>query len=305
MEKGRGYLLMIGATLALAGVVLFVGMTEGKVPVENLLVVRGLVFLTFLGPWALRNRGQAKGGNRKLLLGRGLFGVATQTGTIMAATRIPISIASLLQKTAPLWTFFLAWILFKVRPLAIEVLALPFAAVGLWLLAQPGHALDAGSASGIGIAAGFAGGFFNALEIISMRHLRSTDSPNAINLWYAGVTTVAAFPFCFDGGWPSSPKLWGCAVMYSLCALVGQSLLAGATRSLTSVETSIGTMMKPVFAAVLGWFFMSQDLTGQEMLGMLIVLVAAGTASVAERYRPKAKEPGKPDSSEEKDDSGP
>ena len=32
MTKARGYLLMIGATLALAGVVLFVGLTGGKVP---------------------------------------------------------------------------------------------------------------------------------------------------------------------------------------------------------------------------------------------------------------------------------
>ena len=147
MNKGRGYLLMIGATLALAGVVLFVGMTGGKVPVENLLVVRGLGFLTFLGPWAFRNRDQAKGGNRRLLIGRGLFGVATQTGTIMAATRIPISIASLLQKPAPLWTFFLAWVLFRIRPLAVEFLALPFAALGLWLLAQPGPGIDLATAS--------------------------------------------------------------------------------------------------------------------------------------------------------------
>lgn len=286
MTKARGYLLMIGATLALAGVVLFVGLTGGKVPVENLLVIRGLVFLTFLGPWALKNRAEARGGNRKLLLGRGLFGVATQAGTIVASTRIPISIASLLQKTAPLWTFFLAWVLFRVKPLTVEILALPFAALGLWLLAQPGAALHTGSADTIGIAAGFAGGFFNALEIISMRGLRSTDSPNAINLWYAGVTTVAALPLCLDGGWPSSPKLWGCAVMYGVCALVGQSLLAGATRILTSVETSIGTMLKPVFAGILGWVFMSQDLTGQEMLGMFIVIVAAGAASVAERFRP-------------------
>ncbi len=277
---------MIGATLALAGVVLFVGLTHGAVPVENLLVIRGLVFFSALGPWAYRNRSLAKGGHRKLLLLRGGVGVVTQACTIIAATRIPISIASLLQKTAPLWTFFLAWVLLGIRPLGMEFLALPVAALGLWLLVQPDHALDLGSVSHLGIGAGLAGGFFNALEIICMRRLRHTDSPNVINFWYAAVTMALALPFCFDGGWPTTLEMWGYAVGYSLCALIGQSMLASATRTLSAIEASIGTLLKPVFAGVLGWMVMQQTLNALELTGMGLVLLAAGAASVAEHFRP-------------------
>ncbi len=289
LDSMGGYLTMVLATLALAGVVFFVGMTEGQIPVENLLVVRGAVFLLFLGPWAFRNWAEAKGVNRRVLFARGVAGILTQACTITAATRIPVSLASLLQKTAPLWVFFLAWVVMGVRPLALEFLALPLAAVGLWMLAHPVGTLSLGTLSNTGLAAGLGSGLFNALEILTLRHLRTTDRPNTINFWYACLTAAVALPLTFDGGWPDTPELWGCAIMYSLCALVGQSLLAQATRSLTAVETSIGTLLKPIFAGILGWIFLHQVLGVHDLVGMGLVLLAAGGASVAEAFRKKER----------------
>ena len=59
----------------------------------------------------------------------------------------------------------------------------------------------------------------------------------------------------------------------------GQGLIAYAFGHLPASLTSINLLLQPVFAAALGWIFLSQAMVGKQMAGAIIVLGALAIAN--------------------------
>jgi drug/metabolite transporter (DMT)-like permease len=199
-----------------------------------------------------------------------------------AVILVPLSMATILGKTTPLWDLLLLWVLLGLRPVFTEILLVPVAFIGLLLILIPGGQLSIATISYLGLMLGLSSGMFNCLELITLRWLRRTDSTHTINLWYASITIILTLPFVLGSPWPDQPMIWFYAVMFGLFSFAGQTLQAEAMQTITPTVASVSTLLVPAFATLIGWVVFGQLLSGLELVGITVVLTAGALVQLRE-----------------------
>ena len=251
-----------------------------------------LVFVAATNPRALRLRRDELGP----VAAYGLLGVAmTQWLYFVAIERMPISIALLIEFTAPimvvLWVRF-AWH----RPVRNTVwLGLAMALAGLAMVAQVGAGI---SLSPIGVAAAFGAATALAIYYLVGETAGRRRDPVSLTLWgfaFASLLWALALPW-WDFPWASlhgtatpfgagsaAVPLWALATsMVVLGTLVPFWLVLAAIRHIGAAGAAIIGMVEPFIAALVAWVVLDEVLTPLQMLGGVIVL---GGVLVAERAR--------------------
>jgi drug/metabolite transporter (DMT)-like permease len=279
----RGQACVVLANLLFAAGYAFVAATGGALSVWQLLLVRGLLFAVVLLPWAAGHRPIALGGNRPLLLANGLLATAMMGCLIAAVGLLPLSMATLLGKTTPLWELLALWALLALRPRPNELLLVPMALLGLVLLLHPEGHLSLAALGMLGLALALASGLINSLVLVVLSRLRATDRPQTINLWYAAVMIVVTLPFAATQPWPADPRVWLFTLMFCLLSLAGQSLLAHGMHQVSPTFASVGTLFVPIFATLIDWAVFGQLLSAMELIGIVLVLAAGALVARAEK----------------------
>jgi drug/metabolite transporter (DMT)-like permease len=274
----RGAALLVAANLLFAIGFSFVAASDGAVSVWQIVLLRGVVFGLVLLPWAVAHPQAARGSDHRLLVTRGVLGTLMLVCLLSAVIALPLSIATLLAKTTPLWALLVVFALFALRPLLGELLLVPVALLGLALILHPEGHLDLLALSVGGLLLGLASGLFNSLELVTLSRLRRRDPAPTINLWFAGVGIALMLPLALAHPGPAAPVIWLYALAFSLCSLGGQMLLAHAMHAVPPTIASIGTLLVPVFATVIAWIALGQRLSGLELVGIAIVLIAGALA---------------------------
>jgi drug/metabolite transporter (DMT)-like permease len=278
----RGYAWIVLSNLVFAIGFSFVAAIDGAMSVWQLVLLRGVVFVLVLLPWAVGHADLARGSNRGLLLLRGGLGTVMILCLLSAITVLPLSVATLLGKTTPLWELLMLWLLLALRPHLGDLLLVPVAILGLVLLLHPEGHLSLPALGYAALVLALGAGMLNSLELLTLRRLRRSDQPHTINLWYAAVMIVVTLPFALPQPWPDDPKIWLFAGMFCLCSLAGQSLLAGGMRHASPTFASVATLLVPVFATVIDWAVFGQLLSGVELAGIALVLLPAALIARAE-----------------------
>jgi len=278
----RGYAFIILANLSFAVGWSFVTATEGDFSAWQLILLRGVVFVLALTPWAIRNPRVAAGVNRRLLVLRGLLGTGMMVCLAYAVLLLPLSTATILGKTTPFWDLVFLWVLLSLRPVLSEILLVPVAFVGLLLILVPEGQLSIATVSHTGLLLGLAAGMFNGLEFITLRWLRRDEPTHTVNLWYAGITIILTLPFAIGSPWPDQPMIWFFAVMFGLSSFFGQTLLAEAMETITPTVASVSCLLVPAFATLIGWVVFGQLLSGLELVGITVVLTAGALMQIRE-----------------------
>ncbi|MGH6921473.1 MAG: DMT family transporter [Geminicoccaceae bacterium] len=271
----RGSARIVVANLLFAAGFSFVAAIDGAMSVWHLVLVRGVVFTLALLPWTVRHADIAKGGDRRLLLLRGGLGTAMVLCLLSAVTVLPLSVATLLGKTTPLWELLMLWLLLALRPHLSELLLVPIAIFGLVLILHPEGQLSLLALSYAALVLALAAGMLNSLELITLRQLRRSDQPHTINLWYAAVMIVVTLPVAILQPWPDDPEVWLLVGMFCLCSLAGQSLLAEGMHHASPTFASVAALLVPAVAIVIDWAVFGRLLSGTELVGIALVLLPA------------------------------
>lgn len=285
--EARGYAYVAISNLLFAIGFSFVSATHGAVSVWQVVFLRGVVFALVLLPWAIRRPQVAKGVDRKLLVLRGVVGTLMVVCLLSAVIALPLSIATLLAKTTPLWELLVIWALFALRPVRGELLLVPVALFGLALIVHPEGHLAVGALSHLGMLLALAAGLLNSLEFVTLNRVRRSDPAPTINLWYAAASILITMPFAFAQPWPDDPGVWGLVVAFCLCSFGGQTLLAHGMGSVPPTIASIGTLLVPIFATLIALVAFGERLSGVELVGIATVL-AAGALVIRMEGRQRA-----------------
>ena len=227
----------------------------------------------------------------------GIVGVAlVKAFYFVAIERMYVGIALLIEFTAPIWILlFLRFVLKKQVPKGLWY-AIALAFTGLLMITQIWSGL---SIDQIGLIAAFLDALALAGYFLIGDLLGKTKSSGAIATWGFGVASLMLlfalpiwnFPFDtlsnemsllgrFEGyslpGWVLI--LWivvmGTIAPY-LFVISGLKLLSAST-------ASIFGMIEPVLAGIFAWWWLSESLTGVQLIGCLVVIVGI---SVADRVR--------------------
>jgi len=204
-----------------------------------------------------------------------------------AYSRASISMATAVYNTQPFMLVALGAIVFRERITASTLVWLLVAFAGLVcvvrvepaVLATPGAYL-----TGVALALGAA--FLYAISSIVTKHLKGTP-PHLLALIQVGLGIVMLAPFVHRDALPATPAEW-----FDLVALgvvntgVMYVLLYGAIQKLPTAMTGALSFVYPVVAIAVDRIAFGQTLAASQVLGALLILVAAAGVNLGWRIVP-------------------
>ena len=221
------------------------------------------------------------------LVSYGIIGIAmVQTLYFVSISRMHVSIALLIEFTAPVWIVVYLRVV-KRRHVPNQMwLALVLALTGLALIAQvwDGLTLD-----GIGVIAGFGASFALAFCFLCGESLTEKRDNQSITMWgffFAGfawclVLPIWSFPFdLFTTSIPLAGALEGSStpgwVLILYVVLVGTifpylCVMAG-LKNLKASTTSTFGLLEPIFAGIVAWIWFTESWTVIQLIGGVVVI---------------------------------
>lgn len=289
-HKGEVFLVIGATAFALNGIVAKMVMQNGLSEWRLLQVRTGGAFVVLLIYVLLTNYKslRVKLSELPLLITYSFIGFAlVQLGYFIAISRMHVSMALIIEFTAPIW--IVLWIKFVRKSYVPKDMwtAVSLAFVGMLLLAQvwEGMTLDA-----IGVIAAFLDAFALATFFVLSEKLTPTRSTYSLTVFGFGISSAVLsiifpiwnFPFSIfnqsmnlEGplenfsapGW--TLILWivvlGTVIPY-LCVLSGIKILSASTSSV------IG-MLEPVLAGIFAWIWIGESWNAIQLLGGAIVII--------------------------------
>lgn len=305
-HPARGVLLLLVASVCFgsSGVIGKPAMTAGLSPEQVAAARIGLAALVLLvcvsltAPRLLRvSRGQWR-----LLVGYGLLGVAgVQLLYFVAASRIPVGVAILLEFTSPvlvaLWVRFVR----RVRLPWPMWLGIALALTGLAMVAQVGTGL---TLDVIGLLAGAGAAVCSAAYFLLGERGVADHHPLGMVTWGMTVGAVAMCVVAPPWTWPADvvtapaelgpwhPPVWTLLIAVALLSTV----LAYATgtaslRHLPVAAASVLALVEPLIATGAAWLLLGEALTWSQVLGAGVLL---GGALLVQLTSPRKQPVGEP-----------
>ena len=231
----------------------------------------------------------------------GIIGIAAVNGAyFLAISRMHVSIALLIEFTAPVWiVLYLRYVRKKHVPNEMWT-ALFLALLGLAFVAQvwKGLTLD-----GIGVLAALGAAFALAFFFLAGEGITSQRDVQSVTMWGFGFAALAwsllmpiwTFPVgVFTVSIPLEGALDGYSapgwVLILYVVLIGTVvpylLTLNGLRNLSASTTSAFGMLEPIFAGAVAWFWFSESWTVIQLIGGVIVIAGI---YMADRARSAAK----------------
>lgn len=289
-RHGRGLALIVLASLcfgssgALGKPAMLAGLSpeqvaSARIGISALVLLAGVAIIR---PELLRVRWE----QWRLLVGYGLLAVAgVQLFYFLAAARIPVGIAILLEFTSPVLVALWVRVVRKVR-LPWQLWAgIALALLGLALVARvhEGLRIDA-----VGLLAGLGAALCSAAYFLLGEHGVSNQHPLSMVTWGMIVGAVAvcvvAPPWTMpmsvlvrpaDFG-PWHPPVWALLVAVALVSTV-LAYLAGITalRHLSVSTASVLALLEPLVATTAAWLLLGEELAWPQVVGAVVLLCGA------------------------------
>lgn len=200
----------------------------------------------------------------------------------IAAYRLPGGVAATVGAVQPLIVLFLSRWLLNNRLSAVSIMASIAGVFGVAiLLLTPNAALDP-----LGIIAGLAGAFSMAAGTVLSRRWQPPVSALTFTSWQltAGGLVLLPFAIIFEPALPtlSSLNLIGLGYLTLIGGALSYALwFRGLAILGPSSVASLG-FLSPVSAVVLGWFYLNQQLSTLQFIGMVVILLSVWASQRAE-----------------------
>jgi drug/metabolite transporter (DMT)-like permease len=223
-----------------------------------------------------------------LLITYSLFGFAiVQFGYFIAISRMHVSMALIIEFTAPIW--IVLWIKYVRKSFVPKDMwtAISLAFIGMLLLAQvwKGMTLDT-----VGIIAAFLDAFALATYFIlgeRLAHSRPTATLNALGFGIASAIWAIAFPlWSFPTGiFTQTINLNGLLENYNapgwvlllwvvlMGTVLPYVLVLSGIKLLSASTSSVIGMLEPVFAGIFAWIWIGESWNVIQLIGGAIVIV--------------------------------
>ena len=204
-----------------------------------------------------------------------------------AYSRASISMATAVYNTQPFMLVALGAIVFRERISASTIAWLALAFIGLVcvvrvepaVLAVPGEYLE-------GVALSLGAAFLYAVSSIITKHLKGTP-PHLLALLQAGIGIVLLAPFAHFGTLPATAGQWLDLIVLGVVNTgLMYVLLYGAIQKLPTAMTGALSFVYPVVAIVVDHFAFGQTLAWTQVLGALLILLAAAGVNLGWRIVP-------------------
>jgi len=271
-DRGRRAMLgMVASALSFSLMGVCVKQVGGRIPAAEVVLARAIVSVA-LSWWMLRRAGIPPWGRRRwLLIWRGVIGTAALLCVYAALAALPLASATVLQYLYPPFTALLAWLMLGERIGKRVVAAMALGWLGVLLVAQPGGSM---ALAWQPVLIAVAGALFTALAYVSVRSLGQSEHPLVIVFYFPLVAVPLTLPLVLlDPVLPNGGELlWLLGV--GLFTQLGQIGLTKGLMALPAARATAMSYAQVLLAALWGWLFFGEGLSGWTALGAALVLLA-------------------------------
>lgn len=301
-KKGLGILFILGAAMCFALMNLFVNLA-GDLPVMQKVFFRNALTMIVAFFVLLFQKEKFRIKSKKSLFWlflRSTFGFIGIIFNFYAIDNIgSISDASILNKLSPFFAILFSVFLLREKPSLPEIGFVILAFVGAVFVIEPSFdmkVLPALSGLAGGACAGFA---YTCVRVLGQRGERGMMTV----FFFAAFSSVVCIPFLIAGYVPMTPMQWLWLLLAGGAATGGQMLITAAYRQAPAREIAVFDYAQVLFAALLGFFFLSQIPKELSIVGYVIIIGAAVGRWAYQIFGSKrAKE--KEQAQDEKEDGG-
>jgi drug/metabolite transporter (DMT)-like permease len=245
---------LIGAAFLFSLMSVQVKFAGRMLPVEMLVLARGVVTLVMSFVWVRRLGLHPWGNNRRLLVLRGLLGLGGLFCFFYAITALPLAEVTVIHYLNPVFTTALAAVVLREVVDWRLALAILVSLGGTLLVTRPSFLMGADMVALplAGSLAALGGALFSACAYVTVRRLTQTDHPHVIVFYFPLVAVPIIVPFAVRAWqWPT-PLGWLLLLGIGVTTQLAQVLL---TQGLVLVPAGRGTTIgyvQVLFAAVWG-----------------------------------------------------
>jgi drug/metabolite transporter (DMT)-like permease len=244
-----------------------------------ILLAQNLICFVFVCPVVLRGGWSSLRTSKiGLHILRAVMGTACWYALFFAITQIPLSNATLLTYSAPLWMPLIAWLVTRQRVSRLTWIGAGVGFAGVILVLQPqGHSFN------IGELAALAGALFLAVAMMSVRWLGATEPTTRVLFYYFFLATVMSVPIAVFDWHPFTPQAWGWLIALGIAQLLSQVLIVVAYRHASAEKVGPFIYSVIVFTALIDWIVWDHAPTLSSYLGMALVIGGGLVAIRAKR----------------------
>ena len=273
-KRGLGVLFILGAAASFACMNLFVNLA-GDLPVMQKVFFRNALTAVVVFFLLLFSRKKFRIESKESLLWLFLRSAAGFIGIIFNFYAIDhlnsISDASILNKLSPFFAILFSALLLKEKPSIPEIIFILLAFAGAVCVAEPRFDMSVLPAlSGFlgGACAGFA---YTCVRVLSVKGERGLMTV----FFFSAFSTVVSLPFFIAGFVPMTAMQWLWLLLAGVAATAGQFFITAAYRLSPAREIAVFDYAQVLFAALLGFFFLSQTPKVMSLIGYAVILSAA------------------------------
>jgi len=247
-----------------------------------------LIMLFVLGTGKVR---ELKPGKKKMsLLMQGIFVVVNMFFYFICVKETCVSIAILLEYTAPIYVMLVSPFLLKEKIGKESIAALCVAITGIFLVIRPEGGFSEFELSGsyfIGIASGLFAGMVLAAIIMNVRILKSEYSEFPIAFWGTVISCLFMTPFAFESPLPLIAENMPALMAFGIASVgLGGILTTIGFANLESQTGSLLALIEPVAGVFFDVVVLGISLSSTTVLGCLLVLIASLIVSFRDSSEP-------------------
>ena len=274
LKRGIGILFVLGAALCFALMNLFVNLA-GDLPLMQKVFFRNCITLVVVAVILCFQKQKFRIHNKGCILWLFLRAALGYLGVVLNFYAIDhigsISDASILNKLSPFFAVFFSIFLVREKPKIPEIIFLLLALAGAMLVVKPTFsvkALPAVSGFCSGICAGFA---YTCVRILTKKGERG----NMIVFFFAAFSTVISLPFVIAFYKPMRTIQLIYLLLAGAAATGGQFCITAAYAHAPAKEIAVFDYAQVLFAAIFGYFFLSQIPDILSFIGYGVIIAAA------------------------------
>ncbi len=209
-----------------------------------------------------------RGHNIPLLIFRGCAGSLAFLAIVTAMRILPLSTASVLFYSYPVFAAFFGFMIYKERINMGQISCM------LALVAGVGVLFDFSfTGSTYGQAMAVAGAMIAGLTVTLIRSLTKHNGVVVIYFYFCVTGTLATlFPCIADPIMPATPGEWMMILGIALSSLCAQLLMNQGFRFCKGFEGGVYMSTETVFTAIVGIFFLNDPVSWQFLLGAILIL---------------------------------
>jgi drug/metabolite transporter (DMT)-like permease len=251
-------------------------------PVEMLVLARGVVTLVLSYGWIRARNINPFGNDTKLLLLRGLLGLGGLSCFFYAVTALPLAEVTVIHYLNPIVATLLAAVWLGERVDRRLVIAIALSLVGTLCVTRPATLWGSvNELSRTGVVAAFGGALFSGCAYATVRRLSKTDSPHVIVFYLPLLAVPATLPFAIHAWvWPDLVG-WLLLLGIGVSTQLAQVLF---TKGLIHIPAGRGTTVgyvQIVYAAGWGYLLFGEAPKLWTVVGA--ALIVGGTSTLLRR----------------------